>query len=283
MTDSKHSSNHPSIRAHTCTHSAPSPAETACSGANGCRAMEHAYRFPLNETRKAQSLDLIRLEASRKRIRRCPAMWEQLFNQFRFHSRKYWILQSILLLAAMSLALALRRQTTDGIETLAVCSVFLVFAGNICLSHVADLFSWHMAELEQTLYLNLKQMVCIRMLEAGLANLIMLALLLCITGGKNPAGPVASLLYMLVPFLWSDALYLHMLTSLRSSASSFRSLALGLLCGTLTLFPVLWENIYLPQYLIVWQILAAAGLFLLIAEIYRLLGRIETGDSICQN
>ena len=88
---------------------------------------------------------------------------------------------------------------------------------------------------------------------------------------------------MLVPFLWSDALYLHMLTSLRSSASSFRSLALGLLCGTLTLFPVLWENIYLPQYLIVWQILAAAGLFLLIAEIYRLLGRIETGDSICQN
>ena len=162
------------------------------------------------------------------------------------------------------------------------CSVFLVFAGNICLSHVGNLFSFHMAELEQTLYLNLKQMVCIRMLEAGIADLALLALFLATTGG-SPSKIGTSLIYMLVPFLWSDVLYLHMLTSLRSTSSAFRSFALGLLCGALALFPLYWEFLYQSEYLFLWQGLAAAGLFMLFAEINRLICRIEEGDSMCLN
>ena len=113
------------------------------------------YKFPLDEAKKAESLSAIRIEAARKRIRHYPAFGEQLWNQIRFHSWKHWILQGVLLLAAILLVLILRRQHTDDTETLAACSVFLVVAGNILLSHVANLFSWHMAELEQTLYLNL--------------------------------------------------------------------------------------------------------------------------------
>ena len=140
-----------------------------------------------------------------------------------------------------------------------------------------------MAELEQTLYLNLKQMVCIRMLEAGIAGLIILVLFLITTGDRSPAGIGSSLIYMLVPFLWSDTLYLHMLISLRNASSGFRSFALGLLCGAPVLFPVLWETLYRPEYLILWQILAVAGLLTLAGELRRLLGKIETGDAICMN
>ena len=210
------------------------------------------WKFPLDETKKKQSLAAIRLEASRKHIRHYPTFREQLWNQLRFRSWKHWLLQGLLLLAAMLLAVALRRRNTSGTETLAACSVFLVFAGNICLCHVADLFSWHMAELEQTLYLNLKQMVCIRILEAGIADFVILSLLLILTG------------------------------SLRNIASGFRSFALGLLCGSLALFPLLWESIYQPGYLIIWQVLAVAGLLMCIAQINRLLGSIENSDTICQ-
>lgn len=241
------------------------------------------YRLPLDEEKKAQSLSMIRVEAARKRIRHYPSFGEQIWNQLRFQSWKHWMLQGFLLLSAMLLALTLRHRQTDSISDLAACSVFLVFAGNICLSHVANLFSWHMAELEQTLYLNLKQMVCIRMLEAGIADLIMLALFLIITGSNHPDGIQTSLVYMLVPFLWSDTLYLHMLASLRNASSGFRSFALGLLCSVPAILPALWESLYLPEYLLLWQILAPTGLLALIAELYSLLGRIENGDSICLN
>ena len=241
------------------------------------------WKFPLDETKKAQKLAAIRLEAARKQIRHYPTFWEQLWNQLRFRSWKHWLLQGLLLLTAMFLVMILRRRQADGTETIAACSVFLVFAGNICLGHVANLFSWHMAELEQTLYLNLKQMVCIRMLEAGIADFAILSLFLILTGDGNPGEVLASLTYMLVPFLWSDTLYLHMLVRLRNTSSGFRSFALGLLCGILALFPLLWDSAYQPGYFIIWQILAAAGLLMCIAQICRLLGSIENGDNICLN
>ena len=241
------------------------------------------YQLPLNESKKAQSLSVIRLEAARKRIRHYPAFREQIWDQIRFQSWKYWALHGVVLLGAMLLALALRNEQTGSTETLAICSVFLVFAGNIFLSHVAGLFSWHMAELEQTLYLNLKQMVCIRMLEAGIAGLIILALFLMITGSSNTSGAGTALIYMLAPFLWSDTMYLHMLVNLRNASSRFCSFALGLLCGALALFPVMWEPLYLPRYLILWQVLAITGLWAFIAELHNLLGKIENGEGICLN
>jgi len=217
------------------------------------------WRFPLDERRKVQSLAVIRREALKKRIRHYPAFPEHIWNQLRFRPLDQWLTQGGVLIAAMLLALWLR------------------------LNHAARLFSWHMAELEQTLYLNLKQLICIRMLEAGIADLIILALFLGITGHNNTMGIGVTLLYMLVPFLWSDTLYLHMLVHLRNTSSGFRSFALGLVCGTLALFPLTWDSAYQPEYLIIWQISAAAGLLMCIAQICRLLGSIENGDNICLN
>lgn len=245
---------------------------------NTAGSLPPEWRFPLDMDKKSQGLTVISQEAARKHIRRYPAFMEHVWNQLRFRSFTHWLIQGGLLFTAMLFALYLRRESSGGPEMITACTIFFVFAGNICLSQMAHLFSWHMVELEQTLYLNLKQMICIRMLEAGVSDLIILALVLGITGDVNTLGIGTSLVYMLVPFLWSDILYLHMLTSLRSAAFCFRSSALGLLCGIMALFPVIWEPVYLPQYLIIWQILAIAGILLLIAEITNLLGKIEQGD-----
>ncbi len=241
------------------------------------------WRFPLDKEKKAQGLAVIRREAAVKRIRHYPAFMEHVWNQIRFQSLTYWLIQGGILLAAMLLAIYLRRKNIWTLETLTVCTVLLVFAGNVCLSQVASLFAWHMAELEQTLYLNLKQMVCIRLLEAGIADLVIFIIFLGITGEVDTLGIGRTLLYMLAPFLWSDILYLHMLVHLRSSISGFRSFGLGLLCGIAAFFPVLWDSTYQPEYVLVWQVLAAAGIVLLIAEVRNFLGKIEKGENICVN
>ena len=186
-------------------------------------------------------------------------------------------------MAAMLLALWLRRENIGSLKTVSTCSVFLVFAGNICLNHAARLFSWHMAELEQTLYLNLKQMVCIRMLEAGILDLVILCILTGLTGRFNSAGTKVCLLYMLVPFLWSDVLYLHMLTAFRNGLAGYRQISAGILCGLLALFPVMLEDAYETAALPWWCAFGLAGALLLGAEIYGILGKIEGGDSLCLN
>ncbi|MCI8598194.1 MAG: hypothetical protein HFJ10_07120 [Lachnospiraceae bacterium] len=239
------------------------------------------WRFPLNERKKLESLSYIHQETACKRIRYVPSFTEFIWNELRFQSWKHWLLQGSLLLAALCLALFLRKMEATDIETLAACSVLFVFAGNLILSSIARLFSWHMAELEQTLYVSLKQMVCIRMLEAGITDLMILAVFLGTLGGHT-MDVGSSLLYMLVPFLWSDTLYLHMLVCFRNT-SNFRSLGQGVLCGMMTLIPLMWESVYDPEWRGTWLLLAAAGIFLLTAEVFHIFGKIERGDNICLN
>ena len=216
------------------------------------QSLQEAWRFQLDESKKNRSLAVIRQAAETKQIRQYPSFRENLWNQFCFLPWKCRAAQGGMLLAAMLLAGWLNSQHADGRDSIIVCSVFLVFAGNICLSGVARLFSWHMAELEQTLYLNLKQMVCIRMLEAGILDLVILSLLAGMTGRLNSLGTGAYLLYMLVPFLWSDVLYLHMLTAFRNGAAGYRQISAGILCGLLAFFPVFFEHAYEAAYLPWW-------------------------------
>ena len=247
------------------------------------RIKQEKWRFPLDESKKKEGLSAIYDAAEKKQIRQYPSFWENLWNQFRFQSWKCHAAQGSMLMLAMLLTVFLNRKNMAEMESLVVCSLFLVFAGNICLSGVAQLFSWHMAELEQTLYLNLKQMVCIRMLEAGLADLVILSLLTIFTGRLRSIGTGAYLLYMLGPFLWSDLLCLHMLTAFRKVLSGYLQLSAGIVCGLLTVFPAFLGNAYKAVYLPLWGVFAAAGALLLAAEIYRILGKIEGGDSLCLN
>ena len=242
-----------------------------------------AWRFPLDESKKENSLAAISQAAETKQLRRYPSFAANLWNQFRFQPWKNRGAQGAVLLSALLLSAWLNQKQIAGTDFITVCSVFLVFAGNICLSGVARLFSWHMAELEQTLYLNLKQMVCIRMLEAGILDLVILCILTGLTGRFNSAGTKVCLLYMLVPFLWSDVLYLHMLTAFRNGLAGYRQISAGILCGLLALLPGMLEDAYETAALPWWCAFGLAGALLLGAEIYGILGKIEGGDSLCLN
>lgn len=241
------------------------------------------WRFPLDQEAKGKSLAAIQKAIAEKQLRCRPTFRAKLWSQIRFQSWKCRASQGAVLLLAMLLPYYLNQNDVPYFDSITACSVFLVFAGNVCLSSLGRLFSWHMAELEQTLYLNLKQMVCIGMLEAGIVDLAALSFLAVSTVGRGQAGICACLLYMLVPFLWSDILYLHILTTMRSHQNEYLQLAAGVVCGLLALFPLLWEEPYQADLLPFWGGAAVTGLLLLAAQIYRILGKIERGDGLCLN
>jgi len=240
------------------------------------------WKFQIDEEKKADSLQLIRQAVRLKRIQKRLSFAEKALGQLRFQTWQQWAVQGCVLIFAMLFVLSFYEKHMSGLNPAAASSVFLVFAGNICLSSTVHLFSWHMAELEKTLYLDLKQMVCIRMLEAGVFDLLVLGILTGFLGGRSECGIFAYLLYLIVPFLWSEVFYLHMLAHVRSVSSGFRQLCFGILCGAAALFPVFWKDTYLPEYVIIWGIAAAAGCLLLAAEIFWLLKKIDTGEGICQ-
>lgn len=242
-----------------------------------------SWRFEIDETRKQEGLIQIKRAVQEKKVRYYPSFLACLIEQLRYQTWSFWVLQGGMLVLALVLIRYLNLPGGDGEASITVCSLFMVLTGNVCLSGVSRLFSWHMAELEQTLYLNLRQMVSIQMLLAGMIDLAVLGLLVIFCGGRSGAGTGAYLLYMLVPFIWSDILYLHMLTAMRGGLRGYRQLSAGILSGLLAVFPVFVEESYHLEYLMVWGIAAAAGMGVLILEIRRLFGKIEGGEGLCLN
>lgn len=244
--------------------------------------LQEIQRISPDEKRKADCLQVIQQAVRQKRIQKRPSFMENVWKQLRFQTWQHWAAHGSVLLLSILFVLRLHRPDTSLADSIAACSVFLVFAGNICLSSVARLFSRHMAELEKTLYLDLKQMVCIHMLEAGIADLIVLGILAGFSGSRLQTGIFAYMLYLLVPFLWSEVFYLHMLTRARSAFSSFRQLCAAVCSAVLALVPSFWKDAYLPDTVLVWGLFAMAGGWLLVMEIRSVFGAIDMGDCLCQ-
>lgn len=262
---------------------------------------ETSWQFEIDETRKKEALAEISLAVRKKKIRYYPSFASCMLEQMRYQTWQSRLIQGGILFLALMLCLVLRKEQTDDTTSIVLCSVFLAVASNLCLCTVGRLFSRNMAELEQTLYFNLKQMVCIQMLQAGLVDILILILLVAVCGGQNMAGAGACLLYLLVPFLWSNTVYLHMLTFLRGRGRGRNrarglgrsprggmetgqdGIGTGVICGIAAVFPVFFEDAYASAYLPVWGLAALAGIAVLILEILRLLGKIEGGEGLCLN
>ena len=239
------------------------------------------WRFRIDEKKKKGNMEAIRQAVYQKHIQKYPSFAENVWNQMRFQTWQHWVAQGAVLLFAMFFVLWFYKKNIPYTETIAVCSVFLVLAANICLSSVLHLFSHHLAELEKTLYLDLKQMVCIRLLEAGIADFVLFGLLIELLNNRSNISILQSFFYLLVPFVWSELFYLHMLTHIRTGLSGFRQFSFCALCCILTLIPTIWKDVYLQEYLLVWKMLAIAGCLLLTVEIYKMFRQIDLGESIC--
>lgn len=251
--------------------------------------IEASWRFGLDESRKEEGLAEIAQAVKKKKIRYYPSFGVCILEQMRYQTWQNRLIQGGILLLALALCLVLKKSKLEDVESIVLGSAFMAFAANICLSGVGSLFSRNMAELEQTLYFNLKQMVCIQILQAGILDGFILALFVIFCGDRAMGGTGAYLLYIIVPFLWSDIIYLHLLASMRAGGrtkgleSGMRGFTTGVICGMAAIFPAFLENAYAVIYLPAWGIAALAGIVVLCLEVRRLFGKIEGGEGLCLN
>lgn len=246
---------------------------------------EESWRFPMDERKRKASLQKIREGAENQdiRISHYPGFLACAASQLRFQSRGYWGLQAVLAAGGICLIQYLSDAGVDGSGMCAALSSFLVLAGNLALGGLGRIFGFHMEELEQTLYLDMKQMIAIQMALAGVMDLVFISILFMGAGTqvKIPAGNF--LLYILVPFLWSDAAYLHLLMIKRGRMQGYRQAAFSMTAALASLFPAFVGQAYESVFLPVWAGMLFLGILLLVWEIRRLFGKRKGEELVCLN
>lgn len=170
--------------------------------------------------RKAAALQAIRLEAGRKKVIYRPSLPEIFRNELSLISVNYWYLQAVLL--CVGIWLSGRAGSLYGPESLLteagispemfllpVLSALLALTGITGFGELAKCFSCRMAELEQSCYLNLRQLMMVRMAITGAVNLLFLGCFIGISQGRLQAGLIRISLYLMTPYVCNMLLFFY--------------------------------------------------------------------------
>lgn len=233
--------------------------------------------------KKNKALTAVSRAVSEKVIHYNPGPFKILWIQLHYISPSGWIAQSFSLLVFSLLFYRLGAGNAviqDYILWFSIGSALLGLSG---ISELGSHFSCHMAELEQSCYLNLRQLWGIKMILFGGADILMLSL---VTGGiawKTRWGFSSVGIYLLVPFLLSSLCYLLTLSALRGGTGRYVRLGLAAVLGLAAAAPSMYPPAYKAQFLWVWTFTLMVAIVLLAFEIRAIMGKMTKGEALCWN
>ncbi len=226
----------------------------------------------MGQEQRGKLFRTLKMEMARKRLVPRRSLGRSLWEQARFISPAAWVLQTVFLVFAVVLAGA-----GDGWYLWRLASV-IPFFGVICVPEITKSFCCGMWELEESCLYNLKRVMAMKLMIFGIVDGISL-LLLAATAGRAGAGIGEAVLFILVPFNCSNAVYLWLFTVMGRRENGYLMAAIGLLmaAGSTIL------GYYVPNPLLSKAWLAAVAgivsLAVLGAGIYRLISRMESEES----
>lgn len=243
--------------------------------------MEEYKSLIIDQDKKKVNLAEIGRAAKQKKIRQYPSFARNMLVQLRYRPAAVWAAEGICLGAAFFLSMGVRRMTGPQIFT--ACAVFLVLAGNLGLAGLGRLFSRNMAELEQTLYFNLKQMTAIQMVFGGVLDMLVFLVFVLILGPDGTERTAEFVLYLLVPFVWADAWALRVFTEIRGNSPGFRQMGIVLISVTAASAPLFVPDLYRQMFLPFWGGALAVGAVVLGLAVRRIFSVIEGREELCLN
>lgn len=241
--------------------------------------MEEYKSLTIDKEKKERNLEEIRRAAAAKKVRNYPNFIQSMLIQLKYRPVFMWMLEGVCLGAAFAVCRYFK--SWPGPELFTVCAIFLVLSGNIGFAGLGRLFSRNMAELEQALYLNLKQMAAIQLLFGGILDLLVFGIFVLLLGPARAGETAVFALYLLVPFVWADVWILWAFTLLRGITSGLRQAGTALLSAAVAAAPYFIPHIYDRSCLPLWGLALLAGGGALVLAVKRIFCVIEGGEELC--
>lgn len=260
--------------------------------------------LPVDLQGKKRALEAIEKSIQAKKTVFLPT-WQQIFcTQLTLFSRGYWCFQAFWLLLGAAAVLWAQELAAYGqnspffgplvpggqmIPGSVSCAVLLpVLSAIMALVSVAGFaelgkcFSCHMWELEHSCFLDLKQLLAVRMAITGLVDLLLLVCFTAASLGRLQMGFWQTGIYLLTPFVCNALLYLTVFTFARGNNRFLQACVLVAAC-CVSFLPACIPHLYEKAALWLWIAALAAAGSLAAAELFYLAGKLERGEEICWN
>lgn len=237
----------------------------------------------IDEKKKAETLLILQKHISEKKISVLNSRRRILWNQIRYMDKSAMILHAFLcvILVVVDVIMSCRGASKEDIILFSMLLAGIL--GTASIVQTGRVFSSGIAELSESCYFNVKQIVAFHMVLSGIMNLTFLLLGIFFVGIRWKMNLLQVGLYLLVPFVTTQCCCLRVLLTEAGRKNPYLLIMSGIFAVVFYLIIASIPELYRMTALVIWCAAFIIGLFLLGMQIKILFQGIERGEMICTN
>lgn len=245
----------------------------------------------IDEKRKEETLLYLQEEIAGKQTRVLSNRKEILLQQFRYMDKSMIGIHAALCIIPILIAVILHWSAGYGRfvmkigeeEIILISTILSGILGIVSIMEIGRVFFSGIAELSESCYFNVRQMVAFQLVLSGIMNLMFLFIGILFVGIRWKMELVRIGLYILVPFVIAECCCLMVVLSEAGRKNFYLLVMVGAFVIVFNCILASSPELYRAAALAVWGAALIIGLLLLVVQIKILFRGIEKGEILCAN
>lgn len=237
----------------------------------------------IDEKKKAETMLILQKQISEKPVGILNDKKRILLNQIRYMDKSVIAIHTLFCIILAAVAVIMNYHGVSKEEIILFSMILSGILGIVSIAQTGRIFSSGVAELSESCYFNVKQIVAFHMVLSGMINLTFLLFSVFFVGIQWKMNILQIGLYLLVPFVITQCCCLRVLLTEAGRKNPYLLIMVGVFVIVFYLIIASIPELYRLTALAVWCIVFMIGLLLLGIQIKTLFKGIERGDIICTN
>lgn len=237
----------------------------------------------IDEKRKEETIMLLQKNIAEKQISVIGSRKRILINQFRYMDKSMIYVHLIFCIVLLLIAALMKHYGAEE-EDIILYSLFLSgVLGIVSVVGIGHIFGSGIAELSESCYFNVRQILALHMLISGIINLTGLSIGIVFVGMQWQISLLRLGLYILVPFVTAQSCCFKMLLTEAGRKNSYLLIMTGIFLVMFYMILGFIPELYMAAAYAVWSAALIIGVILLGIQIKDLFRGIEKGEILCMN
>lgn len=237
----------------------------------------------IDEKRKAETMSILQKEISEKQIGILNSRKLIIKGQIRYMDKSVTVIHTLLCMILSAVGVIMTCHGASKEDMILFSMMLSSVMGIVSIVQTSRIFSSGIAELSESCYFNIKQIVAFHMVLSGIINLTFLLLSVFFVGIRWKMNLLQTGLYLLVPFVMTQCCCLRVLLTEVGRKNTYLLVMTGIFSMIFCLLIASIPELYRITALAVWCIAFIIGLLLLGIQVKTLFKGMERGDMICTN
>ncbi|MCM1143859.1 MAG: hypothetical protein NC318_10055 [Blautia sp.] len=237
----------------------------------------------IDNQKKEDTLSLLQIKIDEKKIGVLRDRKQILISQMRYMDKSTFAVHLLLCIVLLLFAGIMQFYKVEKEDVILFSMILSIVLAVVSIMGVGRIFGSGIAELGESCYFNVKQIVAFQFALSGIINLVVLSCGIFFIGLQWKINLLQIGLYILVPFIAAQCCCLRILLWELGRRNVYVLIMAGMFLMILQMILAQIPALYQITSLALWGIAFAAGVVLFGLQLKALFRGIEKGEMICMN